>query len=164
MLFELVAAITLALGIGGLAYGLRRISGGRLPKTVIPVAAALALVAFAIWGDYSWASRTASALPARVVVVDELGESNVWRPWSYLFPVTERLVALDEGSVRPEANDSGLVRADLYFIERRQAARKSTISVDCASPRSPAGETAADGRLIQAICDKAASSAGTQND
>ncbi|MEN3792571.1 hypothetical protein [Fulvimarina sp. MAC3] len=133
MALELFAAIALALSVGGIVYFLRKISGGRLPKTTIPLFAALALVGFAVWGDYSWASRTASALPDRLVVVDEISQSNLWRPWSFIFPVSERFVAADIGGAQRNENDPGKVRVELYYMERRVPARRQTVVIDCSA-------------------------------
>lgn len=152
MALELIAAIALALSVGGIVYLIRKLSGGRLPKATIPLVAALALVSFAVWGDYSWASRTASALPDRLVVVDEIGQSNVWRPWSFVLPVTERFVAADIGGAQRNENDPSKVRVELYYMERRVPAQRQTIVVDCSADAGTAetGETAS--RLRDRVC------------
>ncbi|MDY8107689.1 hypothetical protein U0C82_00820 [Fulvimarina sp. 2208YS6-2-32] len=159
MILELLAAIALALSVGGLVVFLRKLSGGRLPKTAIPVMAALALVGFAVWGDYTWAARTASALPDRLVVVDKVSQSNVWRPWSFVFPVAERFVAADVGGARRNANDPDAVRVDLYFLERRVPAERQTVVMDCgaATPPGTDGKAVGDeadraGRVQDLVC------------
>ncbi|EAU43029.1 hypothetical protein FP2506_09306 [Fulvimarina pelagi HTCC2506] len=152
MALELFAAIALALSVGGIVYVLRKISGGRLPKTTIPVVAALSLVSFAIWGDYSWASRTASALPDRFVVIDEVGQSNIWRPWSFLFPVTERFVAVDLGGAQRNSNDPNKVLVELYYMERRIPAERQSIVVDCGFETAAPTEANQTGRLRELVC------------
>ncbi|MER0237637.1 hypothetical protein [Fulvimarina sp. MAC8] len=153
MALELFAAIALAVSVGGIIYFLRKVSGGRLPKTAIPVMAALALVSFAIWGDYSWSSRTSSALPDRFVVIDEVGQSNFWRPWSFAFPVAERFVAADIGGAERNESDPDKVRVELYYMERRIPAKRQTVVIDCGSVPSNPGEAGDAARLQSLVCE-----------
>lgn len=136
MAYELIAAIVLAIGVGGMVVLLRKMSGGRIPKTTLPIAIALALIGFAVWGDYSWASRTQGALPDRLTVVDEQTESNMWRPWTYLVPLTERMIVVDTGSVRRNPAMPGTALVDFFFFERRLPTRQLPVLVDCEESRS----------------------------
>ncbi|MEE2949664.1 MAG: hypothetical protein VYD57_00150 [Pseudomonadota bacterium] len=136
MALELIAAITLAFGVAGLVLLARKLSGGRIPKIALPASIACALIAFAIWGDYSWASRTEGALPERLTVIDELPQSNLWRPWTYVVPVTERIVAVDRGGAMRNEALPGTVLVDLVFMERRAATRQLPMLVDCQGNRS----------------------------
>ena len=131
MALELIAAIALALGTAGIVILLRKLSGGRIPKIMLPASVAIALVSFAVWGDYSWSARTVAAMPERVSLVETVSHSNAWRPWTYAFPVTERFVAADMGGLRRNGETPDLVLVDLLFIERRMDTRRQPVLVNC---------------------------------
>ncbi len=134
MFFELVATFAAGLGAAGIVLILNRITGGRMPGWVMPVAAGLAMLGTTIGSEMSWGKRTTANLPEGVVVFEEIGESAWWRPWTYAAPQTVRLVAVDTTSVRnnPVAPDVRLV--DIYLFARWQPVISVGQLVRCNDP------------------------------
>lgn len=135
MLLEFFATIVAGFGAAGVALLLRRLTGGRLPSWLVPVAAGGAMLAYAIWSEYSWFDRAVAGLPDGVVVISQSQSSAPWRPWTYLAPMTDRFVALDTRSV--QSNDAAPDQriADTYFFARWTPTRRVSVAFDCAGNR-----------------------------
>lgn len=136
MFFELVAAVAAAFLAGGLALILTRLSGGRLPKWLVPVAAGAAMIGYAVWSEYTWYGRTAAQMPdgLEVTLVNEARAA--YRPWTYLAPYVDRFAAVDARSVRTNETVPDARIADMYFFERWGPVRKVEVVFDCSEGRS----------------------------
>ncbi|THH36106.1 hypothetical protein E4Z66_13695 [Aliishimia ponticola] len=143
MFFELIATFVAGLGGAGLVLALNAITGGRLPKWSMPVAAGLAMLAMTIGSEMTWGSRTAGNLPEGVSVVEEVTETAWWRPWTFLSPQVVRLITVDAGSAQtnPAAPDIRLV--DMYLFARWQPAVRIGQLVRCAGAPARADADAA---------------------
>ena len=131
MFLELIATFAAGFGAAGLVLALNILTKGRLPKWAMPVAAGAAMIGVGISNEYSWGTRTVNGLPDGVVVVEQLAESNWYRPWSYVVPMTARLVARDTASLQtnPELPDVRL--ADLYLFARWQPPARVPQLINC---------------------------------
>ena len=120
----------------------------------------------AISSEYGWYSRTVSSLPPKLEVAQSVASSAVWRPWSYLYPVTERFNAVDLSNVRPNREQEGLVMVDVYFFGRWQPVQAVQMQFDCLARRraDPAlgdasepiwRDVPADDPLVTAVCGEA---------
>jgi hypothetical protein len=119
MIWHLIGAIFAALGAAGIGLLLRLASGKRLPKWIIPVFAGLGMLGYQIHYEYSWFDHKQSQLPATAQVVDTEQDSMVWRPWTYLYPMTVAFSVVDQGSMVPrQADDQQLVEFILYRFEK----------------------------------------------
>lgn len=135
MFLELIAVFVAGFAGAGLMLLLARITGNRLPRWIIPLGAGAAMMATAISNEYSWYSRTASNLPEGLVVADTVQSSALWRPWSLVFPMTTRFVAVDTSALRPNSQTEGLYMADLYFFGRWQTVQAVEVMADCPGGR-----------------------------
>lgn len=135
MFLELIATVTVGLGVGGIVVLVNKATRGRLPRWLTPTAAGLSMIAFTIWSEYSWFDRTAGALPEGVVVAWSNESRVIWRPWTYLVPQTNRFLAVDVGTARthPDRPDQRMV--DLYLMGRWAPNRRVTVVMDCARNR-----------------------------
>lgn len=131
MFLELIATFVAAVGAVGIVLLINRLTGGRLPKWAMPVAAGLTMIAMTIWMEYSWAARTTAELPEGMTVVEEVEGKGGWRPWTYFAPQVTRLIALDVSGIQtnPDAPDIRLV--DLYLFARWRAPARVPQLVDC---------------------------------
>lgn len=135
MLLEFIAAIAVGLGAAGLALILRTLSGRRLPVWLAPASAGLAMIAFMVYMEYSWMDRTTDRLPDGVVVVNASQETSWYRPWTYIKPLTLRLVAIDTRRNRSNEGQSDQVMTTVILLGRWMPAREIPVVYDCALAR-----------------------------
>lgn len=99
MLLHLIAAVFAALGAAGIALLLRKLSGQRLPRWIIPVFAGLGMLGYQIHYEYSWFDHKQALLPEASEVVTTERSSAFWRPWTYVYPMTTAFTVIDHQSL-----------------------------------------------------------------
>ncbi|MEM6729004.1 MAG: hypothetical protein AAF618_10930 [Pseudomonadota bacterium] len=124
MFLELIATFCAGFAAAGIALGINMMSGGRLPRWSMPVAAGFAMIGVTIANEYSWGARTVNGLPEGVVVVEEVERSVWFKPWSYVWPQTVRLMAADTASVQAREDAPDVKLLDLYLFARWQPPAK----------------------------------------
>ncbi len=132
MFLELIATFAAGLGAAGVVLLLNMATRGRLPRWAMPVAAGAAMIGVGISNEYGWGGRTAAQLPEGVVVIETVTESDWYRPWSFVVPMTTRLAALDTASTRTNPAAPDLRLADLYLFARWRPAAMIPQLIDCA--------------------------------
>lgn len=131
MFLELIAVFVAGFaGAGGMML-LAKLARGRLPKWLIPVGAGVAMLAAAISNEYSWYDRNSASLPEGMVVAQTVETRAYWRPWTLLFPFTERFAAVDLGNLQTNSQDENLHLVDLYLYSRWKPLSAVEIMVDC---------------------------------
>lgn len=138
MFIELFATLVGGLGGAGLVMLLRHLSGGRLPRWLVPTGAGAAMLAVTIANEYGWYPRLKAALPDSFAVAESVAQSQPWRPWTYLAPITLRFVAVDMASLRRHPERPGEVIGDVYFYGRWAPLRRISVLFDCAGRRRAA--------------------------
>ncbi|AJE48616.1 hypothetical protein [Celeribacter indicus] len=128
MLLEFIATISAGAGAAGIVLLIGRLTSGALPKWLLPAAAGAAMLAFSIWTDYSWFDRAQQGLGAEKVVATTIDKRQIWRPWTYVAPVTTRFIALDR--TRADQDDA-TVFADMYLVSRREDSVIVPAAFDC---------------------------------
>jgi len=131
MIWELVATVFAGLGGAGIALLIRKLSKQAAPKWLVPAFAGLCMLGFQVQGEYDWYDHQTGLLPTGVVVVKAVEEKAIWRPWSYVFPQTTRFIAADVANSAQNKIDPNLILVDLYFFERRSAAKRVPQVIDC---------------------------------
>lgn len=118
MFWTLIATITAGLGSAGIALLIRKVSGQRAPKWIVPAFAGVGMLAFLVHGEYGWAELKKSQMPKEAIVVSELAVPVVWRPWTYAVPQINQLIVLDTSSlkVHPQHPEQRLMQ--LYRFEQ----------------------------------------------
>ena len=135
MAFELLAAIVTAVAFAGMAHLVWRLSGRRLPRWIVPAAAAIGLIGFTVWSEYDWFGRVSAELPPGVEVVWSESGANGLRPWTHLFPLTTRFVAMDTREVATHPANAALRLVPVYDIARWTPTRDGKMVFDCAAGR-----------------------------
>lgn len=135
MLFELIAAVVAGVALAGIAMGLRWISRGLLPRWIVPVAAGLGMLSYAVWSEYSWYERSTAGLPPEMVVAWKNESTAFWRPWSYFKPVVNRIVIVDKRTAQRNDNLPGQVLVDVILSARWQPMARVKTVFDCVGQR-----------------------------
>jgi hypothetical protein len=135
MALELIAGIVVAIGMAGFAMFLRKLSGGRIAKWIVPAAAGAGLIGFTIWIEYTWFARTSAELPDRMVIVKAETAPSPLRPWSYIWPMTTQFMSLDPAATMAHPDAPSLRVVSLYSTVRWQGATNAMMIVDCENAR-----------------------------
>lgn len=135
MFFELIAVFVAGFAGAGAAMLLRKATGGRLPRWLVPLGAGAAMLIATISSEYSWYGRTAAALPEGMAVAQTVESRALWRPWTYAFPLTDRFVAVDVKGLRENEQTAGLYLAEMAFFGRWKPVTQVQIMVDCTGHR-----------------------------
>ncbi|MDP2738052.1 MAG: hypothetical protein Q8O82_04900 [Pseudorhodobacter sp.] len=151
---DLVATIVAGAGLAGLVMALRHFSKGQLPKWTIPAAIGAGMLLFSVWNEYTWYSRVADALPSEVIILSAPEDRVAYRPWTYLFPVSTRFMALDRTVMQKSVADPNFRRADVMIVQRWVPAQRVPLAFDCTGGRRAdlieGAEIAPDGTLTGA--------------
>lgn len=135
MFLELIAVFVAGVAAAGVVLLLNKLLGGRLPRWFMPIGAGAAMIAATVSSEYSWFTRTSGNLPEGVIVAQSVENRAAYRPWSYLWPYTDRFVAVDRANMRSNENDPNLKLADVFVYGRWQPIQGAQIMVDCANGR-----------------------------
>lgn len=135
MIWHLVAVFITGLGCGGIAFLAMRISRGRLPTWIVPVAAGVGMLGYQIYYDYSWFDFKQSQLPEGAVVIESSRTSISWKPWTYLLPLTTRFSLIDDHAQIHERDGERIVHYMRYTFFKEYVDRLETRSylLNCAS-------------------------------
>jgi hypothetical protein len=135
MLMDLIGTLGAGAGLFGLVVIARHLSGGRLPKWMLPAAVGAGMLLFSIWNEYTWYDRATGALPSDVVILSSPTDKVLYRPWTYVFPVSTRFAALDRTGMVKSMENSAFRRADVMLVQRWVATQRVPIAFDCANGR-----------------------------
>lgn len=131
MLFELIAVFASGFCLAGLALTLRWLLRGRTPVWLVPAAAGLGMLSYSVWSEYSWLDRVRATLPATAEVVST-NEVQAWyRPWTYVVPQVNRLIAIDRAELKRNPAQPGKVLAGVMLMGRWEPTRKIGVMFDC---------------------------------
>lgn len=120
MIWQLIAALFAGLGAAGVGLILRLLSGKRLPRWIVPVFGGLGMLGYQIYYEYAWYYHKQAQLPESAQVVSTEKSQMLWRPWTYLFPLTTAFSVIDQSNlVTQEAGEDRLVEFILYRFERQ---------------------------------------------
>ncbi|WP_323005869.1 hypothetical protein [Pseudorhodobacter sp.] len=135
MLMDLIGTAAAGAGLAGFVVILRHLTKGRVPKWAIPAAIGAGMLLFSIWNEYSWHGRTTGALPDQVVILSSPTDKVFYRPWTYLFPVSQRFAALDRAGMVKSMENSAFRRADVLLVQRWSPTKRVALAFDCAAGR-----------------------------
>lgn len=131
MFLELIATIFAGFAVAGIVMLVGRLSGGRLPKWLAPVAAGLAMIGVTITSEYGWYDRSRAALPEGIVVAETGENRSLYRPWTYVVPFVERFAAIDTSTAKTHPALPGQYLTEVYFFGRWAPVSSLSVRLDC---------------------------------
>ncbi len=135
MLFVLIATFVAGIGAAGVVYAFGRLTGRKVPRYAMPVAAGITMFAFMLWNDYGWYARATAGLPDHVRVAQHFTYKSVFQPWTLFAPRADRYVAVDMSTTWRNKNVPDIMFVDVLFVERYQTPKRVLYAFDCANSR-----------------------------
>lgn len=119
MIWNLVALVFAGIGAAGIGMTLRALTRKKLPKWIVPVSAGIGMLSYQIYSEYSWFEHKQAQLPSGSEVIATQQGQMIWRPWSYLYPLTVGFTVLDPKSLgTTQVEDDVVAEFVLYQFER----------------------------------------------
>ncbi|WP_425099035.1 hypothetical protein [Tropicibacter sp. S64] len=131
MFLELIAVFVAGFVGAGAALALTKLTGGRMPKWLVPVGAGLAMIVATMSLEYSWYDRTRAGLPEGTIVLSSEAGGAPWRPWSYVLPLTDRFWSVDPASMLSNPDAPGRHIAQIVRYGRWAQPQGRVVAVDC---------------------------------
>ncbi|PID61333.1 MAG: hypothetical protein CSB44_07355 [Gammaproteobacteria bacterium] len=135
MFIDLVATIAAGFLGAGVALILGNILGSRWPRWALPAMMAAAMFGYVLYSEYSWYDRTVASLPESIVVLEAPETRSPLRPWTYIWPLRPRMIAVDPEAAMTHADKPGYRMAQLYFLARHGHRAAVAVVVDCETRR-----------------------------
>jgi hypothetical protein len=135
MLLEFLASIIAGLGVIGILIALNRLTGRRMPKWAFPAGFAATMIGYTVWSEYTWPDRA---------VVAELGyveasrnATSAWyKPWTLIWPQSNRVIAIDHRHSRQHPDHPGLVMTRVALLARWTPELGYMVAFDCVNHAS----------------------------
>lgn len=117
MILEFIAAVTSGVALMGVLMLANQLTGRRMGRWVFPAAAGLGMLGYSVWSEYTWASRVIG--PDSPYVEVSRNHASVWyRPWTYLWPQVDWMIALDQRFYRTRSDQPQLVQVRVVRLGR----------------------------------------------
>ena len=134
MWIDLLAMAAVGILTACLIYILRRSAkqrGRAWPRWILPATIGAGMIGYSIWNEYTWYDRVTSSLPASVAIMGHGERSAPWAPWTYVWPVTVRFIAMDAHNRVESQQRPGLYVTELLLVERWQPTHRVPVAFDC---------------------------------
>ncbi len=131
MLLEFIAAIVVAVGVGGAVHMSNRAMGSNLPGWAVPAAAGLGMIGFVVYLEYTWAERTRAALPPEASFVSQNAVTFWYRPWTFVWPLTNRMTVIDHRFDIRNPDYPHLLITRVVLLGRWEVTRPVPVAFDC---------------------------------
>lgn len=130
MFWDIIAMVVAGFLFAGLAMPIKMFYK-KSPKWLVPFMAGLGMMSYQVVSEYTWFGTTKAKLPEGSMVVATVPSTTWFRPWSYVKPQVFQFVVLDKANAKPFLDD--IIKAEVYFFERRLPAQKLDTLFDCTS-------------------------------
>ncbi len=135
MILEFLAVVVAGFGGGGAAMILQKLTLRHMPEWTTPFGVAAGMLAMVVYLEYTWAGRFEAGLPDEVAVVSA-NQQRIWyRPWTYVVPLTTRVIAVDNRMRQRNVNNPDMVRTGVVLAERWALTMAYKSFFDCANAR-----------------------------
>ncbi|MEQ8823549.1 MAG: hypothetical protein RIC14_04160 [Filomicrobium sp.] len=135
MFYQLLTTFFMGAIAAGAVFMVVRTFGWKPQAAIYLLAAAVGMMSYSVYDEYSWYERSSGALPTRMHVVRSYATSMPYQPWTYAIPRIYRFDAVDLGSTRvnPKAPDLQLVR--MLRVTRNVSSDDVSTLIDCRNKR-----------------------------
>ncbi|WP_135076538.1 hypothetical protein [Terasakiella sp. SH-1] len=130
-MWDIIIAISLVFVVCGPIWAICRYLRVDLPKFILPMLAGVTLLGFNAYMRYTWGDRTAEAFPPEVVVLKEYRHSNLFEPWTFLWPRVSHLIAADTTQTRTNANYPDVIMGSTVMMQEHQDTTEMSVLVNC---------------------------------
>ncbi len=131
MFWTLIAAVFAGLAGAGIGMGLRKLTGDRLPKGIIPVMAGVMMIVATVGQEYAWYPNNLDDLPGDAVVLSEREQQAIYQPWTFIRPWVRGFIAYSPEETVETADNSGIFVIQAHIRERWQPAMIRPVLIDC---------------------------------
>jgi hypothetical protein len=135
MFWTLVTVFIAGFAGAGIGALLRRITGNRLPKGIVPICAGLTMIVATIGQEYGWERGVRSTMAEDLVVISTREQQAWYQPWTYIRPWVRGFIAYSPSETVETAEGSGIHAVQLRIQERWQPQTVMPILVDCPDGR-----------------------------
>jgi len=131
MIFELLSTLSAGLCAAGLVYLVFKTVQRKPPRFLVPMAAGVSMILLNAYLEYSWFDRSKDALGDKVVILQEVRDRSILRPWSFLYASVNRFKAMDGRMVHRNPADKSLVMTSVLLRQRYFDPVSITVVVNC---------------------------------
>lgn len=122
MFLILLAAAAAGLGAAGIGFALRKLSGNRIGKWIIPACAGLGILGYQISYEYSWYDNQLLHQAENTIIVSVENTPMFLRPWTYVVPLTTAYTVLDPKNIVYNQQPDGEARLASFILYRIEKA------------------------------------------
>ena len=131
MIVHLITAFAVTAIVIILTWAVYRTLKKPMPRSLIPIMIGGTVIAYGIYSEYTWESRTLEQMPASVEVVNTFSGKSVFSPWAYMIPRTDRLSLVDTNAMLRNPQYPDYVMLDLLLMQRFSPVMQVRQLVDC---------------------------------
>ncbi len=135
MFLELVATFVVGMAAAGVVMLVKRVTGGLLARWAIPACAGAAMIAYTIYSEYNWYTRTVANLPEGMEIATTVEKKAVYRPWTYITPYIDRFAAVDVATAMTNEELPDYKIVSVVFMGRWSPVSKVRMLFDCVGNR-----------------------------
>jgi len=135
MIVQFISAIALAILAVLFCWATYRTFQKPMPRHLYPIVAAVSVIGYGIYSEYTWADRTIAQLPDSIEVVHQLAGTSMFSPWSFVIPRTDRISLIDKASIRRNDNLPDHVMTELLLMQRFAQVVRVPQLIDCRGRR-----------------------------
>lgn len=135
MIVHLITAFAVTAIVIILTWAVYRTLKRPMPRSLIPIMIGATVIAYGIYSEYTWESRTLEQMPESVEVINTFAGRSAFSPWAYLVPRTDRLSLVDTNGLLRNPQYPDYVMLDLLLMQRFSPVMQVRQLVDCRESR-----------------------------
>jgi hypothetical protein len=131
MIVHLITAVLISVVVILITWAVFRTTKKRMPGFLIPMLVGVTVIAYGIYSEYTWESRTLASMPASMQVVNRVSGKSLLSPWSHLIKRTDSLSVVDTQNILKNPEQPGFSILELLVLQRFNPVLRIHQLVDC---------------------------------